>query len=312
MLIFKVAYKKDSDAYPDRLLEDAGETIVHINPSTFSFLTSMRIATECKSHTPDAVIVYRMKDAVGALSARTLNQAVDKLRSPYPILFYIDDKTNRPIRVTTEVMNKIDVWIFESEEILDEWKKIDGFAPRRTEVIPRPAEDTPIAERTSPNDKPTLSYFGELGDCRLLGATLGAIAKQRLGGQVNIRVRGTGKARYIMPVVKLAKANALNVEWLGDEYDIDSELAKTDAWIVSSRIPAQIEKRLMANRRPGITAATVADLLDHEKYSLAADEARREYLVKYTPEKYIENIRSLLAETRQNLRNRHRDKNITH
>ena len=83
MLIYKIASNSPNS---DSQIHVDGIDFKFVQSSRFSFITSIRLATECKHRIPDAVVVYREKDAIGALSARNINHT----SSTYPMDEYAE------------------------------------------------------------------------------------------------------------------------------------------------------------------------------------------------------------------------------
>ncbi len=295
MLIYKIA----SEQHPyDTLLNENGVVTEYVAPALFNFMTTMSIASRCKAKTPDAVVAYRPNQALAAISARKVNATKDA-PLPYPIILYVTTDTPLPESLYREVTGGLDAIVFENEPTQHAWQNVKNIhLVRRNIVIPRPAPyNIDIIKQAK--DKLTLVYVGPIGTADTLGKMLDSIARLDDAHQPKVIVAGTAKARYVMPVVKRARANRLDVTWLGDEADMDTLLPQADGFIESvTGAPSDIEKVLMSNGIPGVSPSQLTDWLDPEKRTRMSADAVAKYRAQYTPELYAERVKNLLNELR--------------
>ena len=280
MLIYKIAY--DSHLH-DYVWANTGIAIKYIRPSRFSFLTSVRIAARCKEESPDAIVCYRIKDVMGAISARKLDSEKNST-PPYPIFLYIDTLTPVPLSINKEIANGLSAVLFESDTVASNWAQVVNIdkIPRQ-EVIPLPSignfeneEKAILKNADDKSRKITLIFFGPIHRTENLKKFLENISSLPNSGAFLLRIAGTGKARDVMPLVRLAKANKLNVEWLGEEYSQDNEIENADAFIPQhDGTFTQTEKILLANGIPFATKQNLPELCDIITRRELVKEARK-------------------------------------
>lgn len=289
MLIYKIA----SNSHDwEQHVSDVNLEFRNIVPSRFSFLTSMRIATECKKEKPDAIIVFRHIDAVAALSARKLS--TDKSGcAPYPIFLYALYDGLVPRNISGEVADQIDGIIFDCPETRSRWEKLQNFDKIKKEYLLYPPGGDAVQEDiqtlreagfddhgTPINNQPlVIGYVGPIGE----GTTLKKLLDEVIGMPENERpkiiVLGTARASVVMPLVKKARANCLNVDWKGDEYEKTEITSQIQAFIASSPALSTFEKQLMANGVPMLTTLSQPITSDHLKE--LSRQSRKTYSEKY-------------------------------
>lgn len=285
MLILKLAQEIHKNRESDEALTTAGHDVKYLRPSAFSFATSMNIAAMQKRNVPDAVIAYRIKDAVAAVSARTL---LDKSRAPYPIVFRADESTKLPPHIVGSVANGVDVWLCNNNTTANKLTEEYGIDSGRVRALPYPGPSTPIATAEKADDVLTLIYAGPIGQGQRLSAMVERLAKADLPRRVELRIIGTAKARYVMPIVRRCRALNLPVTWLGDNCDSEKEYAAANAWVRSGDAPCAVEIRLMANGRPGVDADTLATFVADPQAAAAA--AVSDYDATYRPDRYADAV----------------------
>lgn len=273
------------------LLDSHGISTRHITPSSMSFLTSMRIATECKTCTPDAVVVHRLKDAIGAISARDLTR---KRNLTFRIVYTVSPAQPVPRRVPTAVMNGVDVWVFPADELLAQYRAIEDMRMREATILYPTAAGMIPEYKAADNGVRTLTWFGPLDNPEPLAAVVSAMSEASAPYPLQLRVLSTGRARDVMPIVRRARAEKLAVEWLGDNYDIDRELAGADAAIAVDSYPTSLELRIMASGRPVVNATQISELTDPDRYPALCKEALTMWDKRHRPEIYIEHLKSII------------------
>lgn len=293
MLIVKIASKPH---IPDGFLENHGIFIKNVVPSRFSFLTSMRLATTCKQSHPDAVFVNTPADAAAAVSARSLN--TESTNPPYPIIFFAEHSTRIPRSLSRSTAENLQAIVFDSENTHKAWQStsnLEGIS-RHSVVEPFgldiPFENNNGCERT--DSTLTLLHVGSLADPTRLDRVLSAVAANDLSDKVNIRVLGTGAARYVMPVVKRSRANRLNIDWLGEDYEPEAEFALAAGFIQASAVPDFNELRLMANGVPQVSADNIVQWTDSDFRTKMRSAAIETYLARFNSALYAEKIRDII------------------
>ena len=294
MLIFEIA----SFLHPSyELLDDFGVVVKNVSPSRFSFLTSMRIATACKQQQPDVIFTHDVKNSIAAISSRKISNTKDSGRH-VPIVLYVHNGTALPHSIPTDVVEGLDAIVFETLDEQQRWTKVRNIELlKNTTVIPYPGPSSELPKKTSKekSSKPKLGYVGPIDKGKTLAEMLEKIASLESEKQPEIIVAGTTKARYIMPVVKRARANKLDVKWLGDEYIEDDVLSEIEGFIPSSSALSMTEKRLLANGIPEVFSEKLHDWLDVEKREKMAGEAVTKYDESYTPNLFVERFRTLVG-----------------
>lgn len=287
MLIYKIASNSPNS---DCQIPVDGIDFKFVQSSRFSFITSIRLATECKHRLPDAVVVYREKDAIGALSARNINHT----SSTYPIIFYVESGAKTPASLNRELATGIDAIVFETENTKKTWSQTRNLELiRHLRVIERPAEPIPI-ERAGDISHACLGFLGNLENTQELQKVFRVMAKMPEGECPEIIVPGTAKARLITPAIRLAKANSLPVKWLGNDFELEEILAKIDGFIASGTALTTTEKRLLANSVPLVTADNLQEWMDMDLRQKMRKKSESLYRQKYTPEKYRQDILNLI------------------
>lgn len=292
MLIYEIA--SDSHSLQHNLPSLTNIKFENIAPSRFSFLTSMRLATRTKHNAPDAVFVYSMSHAMAAISARKIHGA-DKSTIPYPIYLYIKEGSTKPKYINAEIASNLDGVIFETEQLLNVWGNLKNFRLiPRTCVIPLPGDARLIARAASASGKARIGYVGPINDGNSLNKAIDAILVLGDTEQPELIVAGTGKARFIMPLVKKVRANKLYVEWLGDDYDEEKLLSSIDAFVPSAGALTAAEKRLLSNGIPAVTNYSNSSLKDCETMNKMTSLARNTFQELYREDDFVSRVTMLI------------------
>lgn len=234
------------------LAERPGAVITVMHPSALSFATSMVIGSEVKKSGGEvtAVIVDRLKDAVGAVSAR-------KLGGKFAIIYCVSETEpdDAPRSVPTEIENGIDCWVFPSEAILKAYAG-RNIKLRVAEVV-QPIFITDTLPHHDPETPLRISWIGPVTDSRRLMDAIDAMAKFP-DGTFRLDVYGTGKAGRVMPAVKEAKhCSNFETVWHGDDYKLENALRATDVLLAKSAVPDGTEALALASGIPVIDSDTV-------------------------------------------------------
>lgn len=288
MLIYKIA----SNLLPiDSHIESEGIIVRNIQPARFSFITSMRIATECKRALPDAIFVYNKIDAAAAVSARSLYGNAETV--PYPIFLFAGYETPIPKSIGNEIAEKIDGVVFDSEDTKKKWQAVRNISIIETFILPPANTPAPLAD-DSDTAGTCLLYAGPLDEQTNPGSFFNYLAGHPSAEKISINVLGTGKARHIMPIVKRARANKLNVNWLGDDYNLTDEMVKSQGFILSSPTPCLAEIQLLSCSKPAVTADNYDTWLTPDGRIKMQRQAREIYETKHSPDIYVEKLKNLL------------------
>lgn len=295
MLILKINNKKNPEVLDDTTrsqLEEHGLTIEDLDPSSMSFLTSMRIATACKKNTPDIVLTYTMSDALGAISACELTQ---KRGKNFKKAFRVTSRTVIPHSIPKAIKNGIDIWIFDSCKTLNAWKVLLEF--RQTCIIGQAGAMFHVEHTTNKdtdNLPVELTFIGELGKAENLAKIVNAMANLEPDQRPGIRVSGTGKARYVMPIVKRARLMDLNITWLGENFNIDTEIARADGFILSDNPYSSAEIQAMSAGVPPVDASNLSEWINPDIRIGMTKKAVENYASNHAPAAVASHFKNLL------------------
>lgn len=285
MLIFKVA----SDfAELDDVLRQNEITVENIEPSNFSFLTSLRIATKIKRQQPDAILTFREKDAMAAISATEIQNSQKALRQKI-ILYLLNNNTPKK-SINREVAQKLDILILETPEQLRNLTSVKNseLIGQKT-VLPLPCIGNEFNFEKKLEGPITFLYIGPIGEGNELKRAIEKISAMAEKSRPKLIVAGTGKARVVMPLVKRARANKLNVEWLGDDYDLNALLPRVTAFVASGEALSSIEKQLLFNGLPIIKAECI-----NKENIMSSDDAKKIYNELHEPKLFCHKLTALL------------------
>ncbi len=273
------------------LLEQAGIVTRFVTPSSMSFLTSMRIATECKKTVPDAVVCHRLKDAVGAISAREL---VKSRNGNFRIVYLVNPKDPLPKRISPAIQSGIDCWVFPDINSRNRYSTLLSLGTDNSAILEPTTIAAPI--ESIDNDRKIIVRVGPIDDTTTLADTIDVMLDRLPSAEYELRVLGTGQARYVMPLVKRARANGLNITWLGEEYDLEKELAAAGAILVADRnLLSAVELRAMANELPILSTKDDINKFMSQNYD---GELRKisstNWKDSHRPEVYIERLKRII------------------
>lgn len=276
-------------------------TFQKIRPSRFSFFTSLRIATECKHKTPAAILTYNLTDTIAAVSARELRKDDQPL---FPIFMYVQHMTSLPKSIPSKIAKNLSGMIFETESEKKRWESVRNFEEIEYKaVIPTPAQFEQLNIKSTFRAKSlsdlTIGYIGPIANGLTLKTHLEKAGRLDTDNQPLILVAGTAKARFIMPIVKRAKANKLNINWLGDDMAMNEIIEQIDAFIPSGEALSTIEKQALANGIPQIEMTELESLLDEETrnaYSLSSKEL---YNTMFKEKIVADKFKNLIIEAHQ-------------
>ena len=264
-----------------------------LQPSSFSFITSTRLANAIKKQRADVVIVDRLKDAIAAVSARKL---LTKDCAGFKILYSVSALSHMPTGVPTEVCRGIDCWVFDSKEAERTYSNHEFIEVHSSVIIePTTVLDLDVEKNRAERNALHITVVGDLADTnrmqRIVRA-VGACARDK----VELHVYGTGKPRYIMPVVNESrKLDGLNVVWHGETYKLESVIADTDiavgAYRVASSADIFMRKLGIAVVEPEKIAETVAT---PEALAAACKASQEEYEKRYSIDVHVRQWHELI------------------
>lgn len=295
MLILKINNKKASEVLDDATraeLTDHGVIVEDLEPSPMSFLTAMRIASLCKKHTPSLVMAYSIVDAMGAISARELTR---KRSDDFKVAFRVTSRMAVPRSIPKAVRKGIDTWIFDSENSREAWHGL--VVGCQTCTIARPEVMFHVEHTTDKDIDATLAelvFIGKMDKAANLSKMVDAMANLEPEQRPAIRVSGTGKARYVMPVVKKSRLMNLDITWLGDDFDLTSEIARADGFIVSDHPYSPDELQALSAGVPPVNASNLAEWTDTANRTIMAQKAAADYADHHAPAAVASQFKDLL------------------
>lgn len=243
-------------------------------------------------------MTYKITDAMAAISARKI-KTDDNKKIPYPIFLFIASSTEIPLTIQKDVASNIDAIIFENEKIKGAWEKVKNLnLIKHEEIISLPASSPKHQNPTKKNnsEKQILGFVGPLSKGEKLKKLIDGVNNIAQESRPKIIVAGTGKARYIMPIVKIARANRLDIEWLGEREDLENMYSQLDCFFVSGDSFTEDEKRLLADGVYAINEENIKTRgcsgTDKTAYQ---EEARILFRQHFSPEKFLKNLECLIT-----------------
>lgn len=203
------------------MIRDAGTGFVRLSPSMMSAFTAMKIAKAVDREDIDIVETYDSRNAMAAISARSI------AKRKYKIVTIVAPNTPAPLAIPKEIRQGVDLWIFPSQRLNNEYpdslKKCIVLTPVSFKIT------EPIEKNT--NSEITISWIGEITAPDALKAAVDALEDS--GGTFTLRIAGAGRAGAVMPVVRYARGinNAHKVIWASAEYNADEEIRQSHAVI---------------------------------------------------------------------------------
>jgi hypothetical protein len=239
-----------------------------LHPSSFSFITSTRMANELKKTQASVLIVDRLKDAVAAVSARKL---LPKNNAGYKIIYTVSSLAHMPTGVPTEVCRGIDCWVFDSEIAENAYSNHEFIEVHRAVIIPPTTSlNFNVVRHHEQRESLHITVVGDLTDCDRLQRIVRSVAACSRH-KVELHVYGTGKPRYIMPVVNEARhLDGLSVVWHGSSYDLKSVIADTDIAVGAFKVPDNVDIFMRSLGIPVVEPEKIAETVASQE---SLDEA---------------------------------------
>jgi hypothetical protein len=276
-----------------KLSENYYIQVTTLQASSFSFITSTRLANAIKKTQANVVIVDRLKDAIAAVSARKL---LTKDLSNYKIIYSVSSLAHRPTGVPTEVCRGIDCWVFDCEATENEYSNNEFIEVHRAVIIPPTTSLTLDAHKNEQQrDALHISVVGDLADGERLHRTVRAVAACTRS-KVELHVYGTGKPRTIMPIVNEARhLDGLSVVWHGSEYDIAKVAADTDICVSAYRVADNVDIFFRSLSIPVVEPEKIAETIaDADALQRASERGLNDYNTMYSPTIHVEQWHNLL------------------
>ncbi len=267
--------------------------VTTLQASSFSFITSTRLANAIKKTQANVVIIDRLKDAIAAVSARKL---LTKDLSNYKIIYSVSSLAHRPTGVPTEVCRGIDCWVFDCEATENEYSNNEFIEVHRAVIIPPTTSLALVAHKNEQQrDALHISVVGDLADGERLHRTVRAVAACTRS-QVELHVYGTGKPRTIMPIVNEARhLDGLSVVWHGSEYDIVKVAADTDICVSAFRVADNVDIFFRSLSIPVVEPEKIAETIaDADALQRASERSLNDYNTMYSPTIHVEQWHNLL------------------
>lgn len=278
----------------DLLCKNFNVNVSTLVASSFSFITSTRLANAIKKNQASLVVVDRLKDAIAAVSARKL---LTKDLSNYKIIYSVSSFDHRPTGVPTEVCRGIDCWVFDCQATELEYTNNEFIEVHRAVIIP-PTTAITIADahkNEQQRDALHISVVGDLSDGERLHRTVRAVAACTRS-KVELHVYGTGKPRTIMPIVNEARhLDGLSVVWHGSDYNIAAVAADTDICISAFAVADNVDIFFRSLAIPVVEPDKIAETIaSPQALSVAAERSLNDYNTMYNPTFHVEQWHSLL------------------
>lgn len=273
--------------------------LVHVDGGIFSVFISLKLATELKKRQAEAVIVSRERELAAAVNTLSLGYN-------YKIVFAPDSNSDAdiPHSLPKSVADKIDFYIFSSEEAQLAWNKILSIPENRQTVLYPAVDETEetYAEATLTDGILHIGWVGEIAHPELLGTAVDIISRQPDG--VSMHIFGTGKAGRVMPIVRRTRDNRkLQITWHGnDAGDISPEqmhaYLQTQWKLTDRQMQAMSQGRPLLHCTDAKTFATEYEQLRSD-YEQASGQAKKLFASRHRLSFHVEQFAKILLSLRQ-------------
>lgn len=226
---------------PDSLVKTIKikDTDQRISPSLLSPMTSMNVRYAIDSRDDDEVLAVRIADAMAAISARSIAR-----RKPR-IVVRVLPNSEPPKGIPADVRQGVDCWLFPSE-------RMRALYPADLKnAIVDPEIDMEFDGK--PQHDPQARHYvwvGPIdGNTERLKTAINWV--NALDEDASLAIYGEGKARNVMPAVKLARSieHPDRVEWIGAAPTANNLDRPITAVLQAALDPTPLELRL---QRDGI------------------------------------------------------------
>lgn len=279
----------------DALSQLHNVTILPVASSSVSAFSSMRITSALKKFPAEIIVTHTVKDATAAVSARKI--ATDGVAG-FRIILFIDNHTAMPKGLARDILDNIDAWVFSDGQTLRRWSTLRGIDTARLHLIPPTTDfDVPADPRPRvPHSPLRISWVGPINNTARLEQLLRTCTSLP-AGTYTLHVYGTGKARYVMPLLDRAQEmQNLSVEWHGDNYSLEKIPAETDLHFPSEPFIENTDVFMMSHALPLFSPENFNAAIND--YTSLSAKALSEYNAAYSPCFHVEQIFSLLLALR--------------
>lgn len=233
MKILRITKQEISDI-ETKAFDDRGMRLMTVSPSLISAFTSMKIAKAIDRNYADIVDVSRLEDAIAAISAKKLSEKKD-----FKIVYRVMPNSPVPLSIPNEILSGVDGWLFSSQRLMQEYPQ-QCKSPQILQCISFEDfghDEKPIC------DEVVISWIGNIVNTERLRQCLDAVERS---GAFTLRVCGTGKAKDVMPLVRMARhmPNGNKVIWVGEEYRLLPEITACHAAIITDNDISAFETAL--------------------------------------------------------------------
>lgn len=216
---------------------------IEISPSWLSPITAMNVRYAIDTHPDRDITTYRIKDAMAAVSARSIAKEKPK------IIVRILPNSKPPKGIPSDVKAGVDKWIFPSERL----KALFPADLKNTAV--EPPIDTEF--KGKPIHSPESHHYIWIGEIdgnteRLKRAIEWIDAKE---DECTLMIYGTGKAQNTMPAVRVARSivHPDRISWMGQNISAGDCNAPTTGVMQAGLDPTPLENRFNAEGVPVIS-----------------------------------------------------------
>lgn len=233
MKILRITKQEISDA-ETKAFDDRGMRLVGVSPAFISAFTSMKIAKAIDKNYADIVEVSRLEDAIAAISARKLSEKQD-----YKIVYRVMPNSPVPLPIPNDILSSVDGWLFSSQRLMQEYPQ-----QCKTPFVLQCLSFEDFGHDVKPIcDEVVFSWIGDIVNTERLRQCLDAVERS---GAFTLRVCGTGKAKDVMPLVRMARhmPNGNKVIWVGEEYRLLPEITACHAAIITDNDISAFETAL--------------------------------------------------------------------
>lgn len=226
--------KQEVSEIEAKAFDNHGMRLTAVSPSLISAFTSMKIAKAIDRNYADIVEISRLKDAIAAISARKLSEKKD-----FKIVYRVMPNSSVPLSIPNEILSGVDGWLFSSERLMQEFPQQckNPLALQCISFEDFGHDAKPIC------DEVVISWIGDIVNTDRLRQCLDAVERS---GAFTLRVCGTGKAKDVMPLVRMARhmPNGNKVIWVGEEYRLLPEITACHAAIITDNDISAFETAL--------------------------------------------------------------------
>lgn len=226
--------KQEVSEIEAKAFDNHGMRLTAVSPSLISAFTSMKIAKAIDRNYADIVEISRLKDAIAAISARKLSEKKD-----FKIVYRVMPNSSVPLSIPNEILSGVDGWLFSSERLMQEFPQQckNPLALQCISFEDFGHDAKPIC------DEVVIAWIGDIVNTDRLRQCLDAVERS---GAFTLRVCGTGKAKDVMPLVRMARhmPNGNKVIWVGEEYRLLPEITACHAAIITDNDISAFETAL--------------------------------------------------------------------